>query len=174
MTTRRAHRQAALIALHLAVLAILLAACSTTPPAPTARPSLSPLPLPNPAWSELTLRIQEGLALEGGFVEFVADASAGDIDLASTVVSIGLWADNEAAWLAEHPPEDCFADAHAEYLEGVNAIADVADAYGAIAAASLPPSEAEAREAAGHFETARTAMESAVALARADVATCRE
>jgi hypothetical protein len=148
-------------------------ACSSEPPTATPRPSRSEAPPPNPALSELAVRIREGLETQGGMVQIVAGASAGEIPLATAVASMSHWAEDEAAWLDDHPPEACFADAHAAYLEGVNAIAAAVAAFTAIAEASQPPDEVTVQAAIENFDTARSAMENAQRLARADVDPCR-
>lgn len=174
MTTRRVRRQASLIALvQAAVLAVAVAACSSEPPPPTPRPSPSPAELPNPALLELNGRIREAVNQENGFVAFLSDASVGNVPLEPVANSMKLWAEEQAQWLDEHPPEPCFADAHELFSAAIGEIEAGGDGMLALAVQSPPPAEQEFQAPLDHLNTARAGFDAAAAAARADVEDCK-
>ena len=169
MTIRRALRQASLIT----ALVAAVAACSSAPPAPTPRPSPSPPELPNPALLELNGRIREAVNQQDGFVAMLADASVGNVPLQPVANSMKLWAEDQANWLEEHPPESCFADAHELFANAVTEIGAGGEGLLALAVQSPPPVEQEFQAPLDHLNTARAGFEAAANAARADVEDCK-
>lgn len=174
VTTRRDRRQASLIALvQCVVLAVVMAACSTEPPTPTRRPSPSPAELPNPALLELNGRVRDAVNQEDGFIAMLMDASVGNVPLQPVANSMKLWAEEQARWLDEHPPESCFADVHELFTTAVGEIGASGDGLLALAAQSPPPAEQEFQAQLDHLNTARAGFEAAANAARADVEDCK-
>lgn len=173
MTTRRVRRHASLIAALLGTLALGVAACSIEPPPPTPRPSPSPPELPNPALLELNGRIREAVNQHDGFVSMLADASVGNVPLHPVANSMKLWAEDQATWLDEHPPESCFADAHELFTTAIAEIEAGGEGLLELAGQSPPPAEQEFQAPLDHLNTARAGFEAAANAARADVEDCR-
>jgi hypothetical protein len=84
-----------------------------------------------------------------------------------------LWAQEQARWLDEHPPESCFADVHQLFTAAVGEIEASGDGLLALAAASPPPAEEEFQAPLDHLNTARAGFEAAANAARADVEDCK-
>jgi len=156
-----------------AVLAFVLGACSSEPPLPTHRPSPSPVEPPNPALVELSTRIQQAIGEHRGMVGLLADASVGNVALQPVANSMKLWAEDQARWLDEHPPEPCFADAHGLLVEAVANVAASGETLLELAAASPPPAEQEFQAPMNQLNDASAGFTAAQAAARADLQDCR-
>lgn len=107
------------------------------PPVPTATPEAATPAVGEggrPAFLAFLARLDAARAEAEGLNEDLREAGeAGDPDaVRSTAAAMGDLVERERGWLADHPPDPCYAEAHAgadELLAGYGSVAVAADAW---------------------------------------------
>jgi hypothetical protein len=137
--------EAALASGSAAVIASATADATTRPtldPTPTARPTPAATPRPptapprttadpRHAWAEFLLRLNDDRATVEGLNRALL-AATDDTDLVAVraaAVDILDFVDREVVWLRQHPPADCYAEAHASASAMLAAYADAAERF---------------------------------------------
>lgn len=172
-------------------LAILVgtAAAACSAPIPSATPASSDAPEASVSASPgagldfqlaaLTERIRAGLQQQGEFVTRLATASiespvpSGAVPMSIIALAMTNWAGTEHQWLADHPPEACYAVVQARYAEAVDAIAASAAAFAKLGTGSPEASgDGSAQAAVAALTGARSTIEDANAQATTAGAAC--
>ena len=87
-------------------------------------------------------RLRDATAREGQLVRSAAAASGGSrSELRLAVVQMRRWVSDERAWLAEHPPEPCYAAAVTKFDAALDEMNAAVDGLAGIADASVAPSD---------------------------------
>ena len=99
-------------------------------------------------------------------------------DLRLAVVQVRRWADDERAWLADHPPEPCYDAAATKYEAALDAMIAAANGLAGIADASVAPSDdvsipSAGTAAANALQDAGRGLIDAAVLAKAARPDCR-
>lgn len=170
------------------VLAVAAAGCSSPSPSPSVAPTQSGAPEASDSGSPgvgldfqlaaLTERIRAGLRQQGEFVTRLATASiespvpSGAVPMSIVALAMTNWAGSERQWLADHPPEACYATVQARYAEAVDAIAASAAAFAKLGGSVPGPSGDGGASAVTALTGARTTIEDANSMATAAAAAC--
>ena len=169
------------------MLAVMVAACgsdairssasvATDPPASTLSPSAEPTPseqLLYRGFLEHSLETSETLpdeytALVDGFTAGIDNDDAGI--LLKTVTEFGEWVAQESRWFEEHPPAECYAEAHDAMAHVFDAFQEATDALRRWAQAYPLGSAADAQQALNYIDL--TLLEMADATAAVTAASC--
>lgn len=135
-------------------------------PEPTRRPT--PEPVSNAGWMEF---LAHGLEYADSFVadSEALTAAANDFDMEGvTDASIEMWVNlgEEVRWLDDHPPDPCFADAHAAYRHAISSYHHALDVLSDGAIASdfdlITEGTELMEEATEYLNEARVVMEGTV------------
>jgi hypothetical protein len=150
-------------------------ACAAPQPSPTPAPSPSSVQAPpNPALVEFEARLADAIGEEGQLIRGLAEASTGSNDqLGLAARRLSEWADEELAWLDDHPAEPCYAAAADAYRTGLTGIAAAGAAFSELAEASAPPTDEEGQAAGQALATGTESLSEAATLARSLRDACR-
>jgi hypothetical protein len=135
---------------RLLVMLMLIVGCGPNVASPPVSvPVTTPVPTVNASLAAFWTRVNAALTREGQLVRAFASASGGaPAGFTAPAAALRQLVEDETAWVAEHEPDQCYAHAHREYVAGLQALGEAADAFAEIAAASPPTGPDPAGQAA--------------------------